>query len=233
LTVIFILAGLNICVAQFLTQNIYFLTTVGLPITHTLEVGIGGMALALVFVVASWTTIEKLGRRVLFLLGPSVHAILLFIVGGLYYAPGTGPMWAVAVILNFLIAWGTVSFISTGWAIGAELSSYRLRGKTQSLAVMYNAFFAWLFSFVTPYIYNVDSGNLGARTGFVYAGLASVYFLAAFYFVPESSVLTIAQLDWMFENQVPAREFQSRKAEALTATALYQTSDATGKQEHV
>lgn len=221
LTVIFVLGGLNICGAQLLVQNIYFLLIAGLPFVHILDIGIGGMGLGLFFTVASWSAMEKLGRRLIFLSGPFLSGILLLVVGGLYYAPGLGPIWAVAIILNFLIAWGVLSFMSVGWAISAELSSYKLRAKTQSLAVISNAFFAWFFSFITPYMYNVDSGNLGARTGFIYAGLCTIYLVMAYFVVPESSGLSIAELDWMYENKVSSRKFQAMKEDARSALVEY------------
>lgn len=118
------------------------------------------MGLGLLFIVVSWNAMEKLGRHLIFLSGPFLSGILLLVVSGLYYAPGLGPIWAITILPNFFIAWGVLSFMSVGWAIGAELSS-KLRAKTQSLAAISGAFFAWLFSFITPYMNNVDSGNPG------------------------------------------------------------------------
>ncbi|KAH8714660.1 general substrate transporter [Ilyonectria robusta] len=217
LSVIFIISGLNVCGAQLLTQNIYFLLIAGLPVEHTFDIGIGGFAFSICLVVASWTVLEKVGRRGLFLSGPLVSAVLLFVIGGLYYVSGIGAVWSIAVMMNLLIAWGVVSFLSAGWALTAELSTYRLRAKTQSIAVVSNAIFQWVFSFITPYIYNIDAANLGARTGFVYGGLATVYLAAAFWIVPETKGLSVAEVDWMFENRVPSRQFQTMKDQARAA----------------
>lgn len=214
LTIMFVISSLSVCGAQFLTQNIYFLLITGLPVENTFDIGMGGFALSVCLVIASWTVLDRFGRRVPFLSGPLVSAVVFFIIGGLYYAPGLGPIWAIAVLMNLLVAWGVVTFISIGWTLTAEISSYRLRGKTQSLAVMTNAIFQWLFSFITPYMYNVDAGNLGARTGFIYGGLAAVYFVAAYWIVPETKSLSIAEIDWLFENKVPSRKFQAMKHEA-------------------
>lgn len=53
-----------------------------------------------------------------------------------------------------------MTVLATGWVVTAEISSYRLRAKTQSIGVISYAFFTWLFQFVYPYIYNIDAGNL-------------------------------------------------------------------------
>jgi hypothetical protein len=81
-----------------------------------------------------------------------------------------------------------------GWPIAAELSSLRLRAKTMSIAIivqtlstcMYQPFITpanvntdfltGLTTFIMPYIYNVDVGNLGARTGFIFAGTSILLF---------------------------------------------------------
>ncbi|KAH7023841.1 major facilitator superfamily domain-containing protein [Ilyonectria destructans] len=189
LTVVFVLGGLNICGAQLLVQNIYFLLIAGLLFVRILDIGIGGMGLGRFFTVASWDVMEKLGCRLIFLSGPFLSGILLLVVGGLYYALGLGPIWAVAIILNFLIAWGVLSFMSVGWVIGAELSSYKLRAKTQ--------------------------------TRFIYAGLCIIYLVMAYFVVPESSGLSIAELDWMYENKVPSQKFQAMKEEARSALVEY------------
>ncbi|CAI4217756.1 unnamed protein product [Parascedosporium putredinis] len=214
LTAVFIISGLNICGAQLLTQNIYFLFIAGLPIEHVFDVGIGGFAVSILLVIASWTVLDSVGRRLLFLSGPLVSAAGLFIIGGLYYVRGFGPVWGIAVIMNLLIAWGVVTLIAMGWTLVSEISSYRLRAKTQSIAVFSNAIFQWIFSFITPYLYNVDSANLGAKTGFIYAALASVYLVGAYWIVPETKGLSIAEVDWMFENRISARYFQERRQEA-------------------
>ncbi|KAH7306132.1 hypothetical protein BKA65DRAFT_559977 [Rhexocercosporidium sp. MPI-PUGE-AT-0058] len=60
-----------------------------------------------------------------------------------------------------------VTLVSTAWAITSEISSYRLRAKTQGVAVISNALSTWLFTFTVAYIYNVDAGNLGIRAGFI------------------------------------------------------------------
>lgn len=217
LTVIYVLAGVQVCGAQLLTQNIYFLIIAGLPVVHVFDVGIGGFAVAMILIALSWTFLDRSGRRILYLSGPAASAVLMFLIGGLYYVPGLAPIWVIAVIMNLLIAYGSLAFISVGWALTAELSSYKLRGKTQAIGVISNAFFSWLFSFVTPYMYNVDSGNLGARTGFIYGAIATLFFIAGIWIVPETKGLSVAEVDYMYENHIPSRKFQASREQARAA----------------
>jgi hypothetical protein len=95
-----------------------------------------------------------------------------------------------------------------GWPIAAEISSYRLRAKTISIAIICQTFSTWLTLFTVPYMYNVDSGNLGARTGFVFVGTTTLLFVAGYLMVPDTTGLTAEQIDHAYEQRVPPRQFQ-------------------------
>lgn len=96
---------------------------------------------------------------------------------------------------------------SVGWVITAEISTYRLRGKTQSIAVISSAFATWFFTFTVPYIYNTDAGNLGARTGFVFMGSSIVLLLVSFFIVPELHGYSREEIDWLYMKRIPVRQF--------------------------
>jgi hypothetical protein len=71
------------------------------------------------------------------------------------------------------------------------------------------AFTSWLFQFCTPYMYNVGkgSGNLGAKTGFVFMGCSVVLLVLAWYWIPETMGLSTEVIDGLYENGVKPREF--------------------------
>jgi hypothetical protein len=91
-----------------------------------------------------------------------------------------------------------------------ELSSYKLRQHTQSISIIMQAFTAWLFAFVTPYMYNVGSGsgNLGAKTGLVFMGSSIVLFVMAFLWIPETQGLTTEDIDYLYEKKASPRRFR-------------------------
>jgi hypothetical protein len=69
------------------------------------------------------------------------------------------------------------------------------------------AFTAWLFAFVTPYMYNVGSGsgNLGAKTGLVFMGSSILLFVMAFLWIPETQGLTTEDIDYLYKKVNPRR----------------------------
>ncbi|KAL3427197.1 maltose permease MAL61 [Phlyctema vagabunda] len=222
-TVMWMFIGFGLSGACLLAQSIYFLVIAGLPPIHAYDIAIGGFGIAIFAIVGSWFWMENVGRRSLYLAGAAGNCIVMFVIGGLYYSKANGALWAVAIIMNLLIAWQAVTLVSTSWAITGEISSYRLRGKTQAVAVMSNAFSTWLFAFTVAYIYNVDAGNLGIRAGFVYGGGSFLFLVVSYFLVPELKGFAVEEIDWLYENGIPVRKFQDyadgRARDAVVARA--------------
>lgn len=86
--------------AHSLAQNIYFLIIAGLEPIDCFDVGVGGFMLAVVFIMISLFVLDKIGRRIVFITGSIVNALGMLIIGCLAYAPGTGALWAIAIIMR-------------------------------------------------------------------------------------------------------------------------------------
>ena len=99
LTVIFLYTAANIGGAAFLAQSIYFLIIAGLPAIHAFDVSIGGFGLACIIIVSSWFIMNKISRRTGFMAGCIINFVIMLIVGALYYSPGNGSLWAIAVLM--------------------------------------------------------------------------------------------------------------------------------------
>lgn len=56
-------------------------------------------------------------------------------------------------------------------------------------------------------LYNADAANLGATTGFVFVGLAGISAAVAYFYLPEMKGRGAAEIDEMFELELPARQF--------------------------
>lgn len=112
-----------------------------------------------------------------------------------------------------------MTLVSTSWAITGEISPYRLRAKTQGIAVISNAFSTWLFTFTVAYIYNVDAGNLGIRAGFVYGGGSLLFLVVSYLLVPDLRGFAVEEVDWLYENKVPVWKFQESALAAKQGVA--------------
>ncbi|KAF3041898.1 hypothetical protein E8E12_005761 [Didymella heteroderae] len=223
---LFLAAGLN--GASLLSQNTYFLIIAGLPAVHALDVGIGGFGFAIIAIVLSWYYMEKFGRRSIWFAGVFINIAVMAMIGGLYYSTAKASLWAVAILMNVLIAWQLLTMTSIGWVITAEVSSYRLRAKTQSIGVISNAATTWLFTFTVPYMYNTDSGNLGARTGFVFMGTSVLLLIGSWFLVPDLQGFTTEEVDWLYTQKISVRHFQ-QYADGRAKAGAAMRADTTGK----
>lgn len=85
--------------ASFLSQNIYFLLTVGLEAVHSFDIGIGGFFLACVAIAIGWFFTDIIGRRTLWLFGVAGNAVVMAVIGALSFDSSRGGLWAVAVLM--------------------------------------------------------------------------------------------------------------------------------------
>jgi hypothetical protein len=92
------------------------------------------------------------------------------------------------------------------FSMSPEISSYKLRQPTQSISIIVQAFTTWTFSFCTPYMYNVGSGDLEAKTGFVFMGCSIILFVMAYFWIPETHGLTTEEIDYLYENKISPRK---------------------------
>ncbi|KAL4765660.1 MFS-type transporter fmqE [Aspergillus foveolatus] len=209
LTVMFLYSTANLGGAAFLSQSIYFLLTLGLPSVHVFDISIGGFALAIIVILLTGFIGKFLSRRRMLLMGCLINLAFLIVIGCLYYASGMGPSWAVAVLMNILISIQTSLMQAVGWPIAAEISSYRLRVKSLSIGVFAQTLSTWVMTFTVPYMYNVDSGDLGARTAFPFAGITVLLVIGAYFLVPDTTGLSTEEIDRLYEDKVSPRRFKS------------------------
>lgn len=98
--------------------------------------------------------------------------------------------------------------------VGAESSSVRLRAKSQGLGFLVNGFWSWAFNFFVPYMFDAGQANLGGKMGFFFAGLCVIGALVIYLEIPEMKNRTYAELDEMFENRIPTRQFSTYVCES-------------------
>jgi membrane protein implicated in regulation of membrane protease activity len=109
----------------------------------------------------------------------------------------------IIILLVGLSAWPAAHVVS------GETSSLRLRARTKGVAGGMTNVVSGSISLVLPYIYNPDQGNLGGKTGFVFAILCAASAFVAWRAVPEMKDRTPAEIDELFERRVKAGDFKS------------------------
>jgi len=92
--------------------------------------------------------------------------------------------------------------------VAAETSSVRLRAKSQAIGFMSAGFYAWLFNFTTPYMFDIGEGNLLGKIGFIFAALCTIAIVIVYFEFPEMKNKTYPEIDEMFEKRLPTKAFK-------------------------
>ena len=183
----------------------YFLQQVGMDASKSILFLIGGIVVGLLANLTSTWTVTHFGRRKLTISTLLAASFLWGIMGlaGIKHFAFTP--WLTGGLCTAVIVVCGVGCWPASYAIMGETSSVRLRSRSQALAALSNNLTTILMNAVLPYLYNPDAANLGAKTGFVYTGLAGVGALLTYFFVPELKGRSALEIDRLFAKGVGAR----------------------------
>lgn len=71
-----------------------------------------------------------------------------------------------------------------------------------------------MWGFVLPYLFNPDKANLGARVTFIFGAISVLCTIYLWACQPESAGFSFEELDELFLQGVPAREFKSHRSKS-------------------
>jgi SP family general alpha glucoside:H+ symporter-like MFS transporter len=133
---------------------------------------------------SSWTT-SHFGRRQLITTSFLISAALWGVMGfaGIKQFPWT-PWFAGGLMIGVIVACGLGCWPAS-YALLGEVSSLRLRSRSMSLGALMNNLTGIVANFGQPMLFAADKLDLGAKTGFVFAGLSLFGALFTYFFVPE------------------------------------------------
>lgn len=159
------------------------------------SVGIG--TLNFIFTLIAITFIDSLGRRPLLLIGVGGVAITEIYLGMVSYFLPSSPYTGILSLIGLL---GFIIFFAIGpgvvvWLVISELFPTRIRGKGIAICLFFNSLVsAALTTFFLPLTNYLGS----AQTYWLFAFFTSVYFLVAFFFLPETKAKTLEEIHHSF-----------------------------------
>lgn len=190
----------------------YFLIMAGMSPTQSLQISQIGIGVQIVAIVLASIFGSAFGRRTIVLWSSMATGIAFVAMGAAgFFQHDTR---AVRFIGASILVAGSVSYLGVGavWMVlNSEISSVRLRAKSSAISFMVNALCGVVFSITTPYMFNVDAGNLGGKIGLIFAALSFLAFGLTFMFLPETKGKSFEELDYLFEKRVPARAFRKTR----------------------
>ncbi|KAM5439731.1 hypothetical protein MferCBS31731_004141 [Microsporum ferrugineum] len=162
-------------------------------------------------VAISMVLVDHVGRRPLLYASSALQTVAWFAMAGL----GTprAPTHAMRSAIVALIAFFNISFC-IGWAplshtVAAEVPSSRLRDMTFRTANAVNLIMQLVITLVIPYLIDDKYAGLGTKIGYVFAPLSILSLLFTYLYVPETTGKSLEELDALFADRVPTRQFKT------------------------
>ncbi|KAF5005043.1 hypothetical protein FDECE_8459 [Fusarium decemcellulare] len=187
--------------------------------------------LGIVCLLLTWFIVDAVGRRPLLLIGSTLMAIFLCVVGSVSTVPNPTQAAKEAMVASFMLfgcsfnlSWGPVSFV-----VVAEAAASRVKEKTNLLAGVISVITTFVTSFTIPYLINKRYAGLGGKIGFIYGGICVVMLILTWFFVPELKGRSLEEIDELFASAAPLRKFgdvQTTLGEELYAGTKEDSVDA-------
>ncbi|KAK2022133.1 general substrate transporter [Colletotrichum zoysiae] len=215
--VIQILNGQSIC-----SYAAIFLKSAGMPETQSFNFNMGIQSVNILGTGIAIVLMGRVGRRTFFFFGSSIIGGLMLVVG-ILGSVGVAPSnvaigVAVALIITNLTF--KMSLGPTTYTIVGETSSSRVRAQTIVLGRAVYVVGQIIVQQLNPRMLNSkgDAWNWGAKAGFFYFGLCCVWAVWIFFFLPETMNRSFAELDYLFQKKVPARQFTTHPVDLFELT---------------
>lgn len=194
----------------------YFFVQAGLPNSISFRMSIGGLAIAALGTILSWTFLQRIGRRTIYLWGLGLLGLVLITVGFIDVGAPDSAAGSFAQA-GMMIVWLGVYYLSVGpvaYAIITEASSVRLRNKSVCLARITYYVAQIICNVINPYMLNPTAGGWGGKTGFFWGCSSLVFFAWTWFRLPETKDKTFEELDLLFAQGEKARDFKSKQVNA-------------------
>jgi len=194
----------------------YFFVQAGLPTSISFRMSIGGLGMASVGTIISWFLMSYFGRRTLYLWGLGGLTAILMTTGFISVGASNSSAGNYAQA-GMMLGWLFIYYMTVGpicYAIIGEVSSTRLRSKSVCVSRIVYYIAQIICNVVNPYMLNPTAGDWKGKTGFFWGGCSFLFFVWTFFRLPETKGKTFEELDILFANRVPAREFARYQVDA-------------------
>ena len=207
------------------TYSAIFLAGVGISNPFLITFFIGLTAWAGSLLGPFW--VEYAGRKSAVLVGLACTRFSLLIVSAVNSGLGQASTVTKNVLIAFLCIWAF--FYASAFAAGLylaspEIHSVRLRTIGQAFNQMVSHIVGFAVTFWTPYMLNVDYGNMGINVGYFYFGIDVILFIVIFLYMPETARLTLEQIDDYFASGRRAWKTSIRLNKQIAKGELYDIS---------
>lgn len=101
-----------------------------------------------------------------------------------------------------------ITYQPVAYLAAAETPTTKLRSKTSGVAYFFQQCGGLIVTFAAPYMQDAGYGNMGPYIGFFFGGISFLGLLFVYFFYPELKGLSIEQMDVLFEQRLPTKQFR-------------------------
>ncbi|KAH8596679.1 hypothetical protein B0O99DRAFT_685675 [Bisporella sp. PMI_857] len=184
--------------------------------------GIIQNVMGIVGVAFAWTIMAytPVGRRTQYLCGVFAMSCVLAVIGGIGFAtPSYATGLASAALMIFFVFLFDMTVGSICYTLITEIPASRLKIHTMAIARISFLVFSVIAQVLNPQILNPGAWNLQGRGALIWAGISFSYLIVAYFHIPEVKDRTESEMDSLFDDRTPAREFGKKKT-VIKDTAL-------------
>ncbi|KAL6451381.1 MAL61 Maltose permease MAL61 [Candida maltosa Xu316] len=198
----------NITGSSLMGYSTYFYQNAGVAESMSFNFSIIQYCLGILGTLGSWFLSQKFGRFQIYFYGLIAVAVLLMITGGLGCSSSqSASMGAGSMLMVYTFAYN-LTIGPMCYCIVGEMPSAQLRSKTIMLARNLFNIAGIVVAIITPYMLNPTEWNWKAKAAFLWSGLAVCSAVWVYFELPETKGRTFAEIDKLFAERVPARQFK-------------------------
>ena len=151
----------------------------------------------IVFTLLAMAVIDRLGRKVMMLVGSAGMAACYVVVGWLFLTEQTGGTAMIAALLA-VPAFFAFGLGPTVWVVISEIFPNRIRGVAMSVATFFLWSACYLLTLTFPVFVEVFNA---ANTFWIYAVICTVGFYVIYRYLPETKGLSLEELEKRLVNR--------------------------------
>ncbi|CAH0043230.1 unnamed protein product [Clonostachys solani] len=199
-----------------MTYGVKLLEQSGLSEANSMEISMVMYSLCILSTLSSMLVQRRFGRRTLWLWGLGLEVVCLLVIGITGQFEKYLPSKIHWMIAGFLVLFAIIYNMTIGplcYTIVAETPSTRLKATTNSVSRAAYITLSIGNQFLVPYLLNPKpvGVGLGPRAALVWAGTATACLIWAFFRLPEMKDRTPAEVDILFEDNLPTRHWKHTK----------------------
>ncbi|CAK7233199.1 hypothetical protein SCUCBS95973_008513 [Sporothrix curviconia] len=163
-------------------------------------------------------TSDLIGRRRVLLIGSTVMAITMFVIGGVvsYTENPTGALGKLTLAMYLLWMFACASsWLPVAFILGSEVPAQGLRDKTLSTSIWCSYGNGLLIIMSGPYIVDAGYGNLGTKIDYVFGVVSIIAVVWTYFMAPELKGRSLEEIDYMFQERVPIKDFHKFDTSAM------------------